>query len=71
MVPQGTFGNSNQTLIRHDFKRALYRALLSEFTIPEVVEFFQKVPLVIQGRTYPLCELFALLWKEKVKLPAC
>lgn len=67
----GKLGNNNQTLIRHDFKRALYRAMLSEFTIPEVIEFFQKVPLVIQGRTYPLYGVFELLWKEKAKIPTC
>lgn len=48
----GTLGNSNQTLIRHDFKRAVYRALLSEFSADEVKEYFGKLPLVIEGRRF-------------------
>ncbi|MBW8888521.1 MAG: hypothetical protein JF616_12260, partial [Fibrobacteres bacterium] len=65
----GSLGNTNRTLIRHDFKRALYRALLSEFP-PEIVrEYFALVPLEIGGRRIPEPELFELLWKPKAKIP--
>ena len=67
----GTLGNSNQTLIRHDFKRAVYRALLSEFPIDDVKEYFGKVPLVIGEKRFSAAELFGLLWREKSKIPSC
>jgi hypothetical protein len=70
-APVGKLGNSSQVLVRHDFKRALYRALLSEFEVGEVVEYFSRIPLVMEGRAYSQVELFELLWSEKAKLPLC
>jgi hypothetical protein len=67
--PMGKFGNTNQTLIRHDYKRACYRAMLSEFSIDEVKEFFSLVPLLVEGKEYTGKDLFQLLWKEKAKIP--
>jgi hypothetical protein len=64
-----TFGNTNQTPMRHDFKRAFYRAMLSEFEIEEVKEFFAQVPLTIDDKEFNLDEVFALLWQEKAKVP--
>lgn len=65
----GALGNSNQTLIRHDFKRAVYRALLSEFPADVVREYFASVPMEIGGKRLPESELFELLWKPKAKIP--
>jgi hypothetical protein len=65
----GASGKSNQTLIRHDFKRACYRAMLSEFSIEEVKEFFSLVPLIIDGIEYKGSELYELLWKANAKIP--
>jgi len=67
----GALGNTNRTLIRHDFKRALYRALLSEFPPETVREYFAIVPLEIGGRKISEPELFELLWKPKAKIPTC
>lgn len=67
----GKFGNTNTVLTRHDYKRACYRAMLSEFTIEEVAEFFSKLPLNIEGKTIKGPELYALLWNEKGKIPLC
>lgn len=65
----GTLGNNNRTLIRHDFKRALYRAFLSEFP-PEIIrEYFSLVPLEIEGKRFTETELFELLWKPKGLIP--
>jgi hypothetical protein len=63
------FGNSNQTLIRHDFKRAVYRVMLSEFSIKDILTYFSKVPLVINGNEATPLDLFELLWSEKAKIP--
>ena len=65
----GVLGNSNRTLIRHDFKRALYRALLSEFLPGKMREYFSLVPLEIDGKTFTESELFELLWKPKGLIP--
>lgn len=55
-------------LIRHDYKRACYRALLSEFESREVAEYFETVPLVIEDRTIKGPELYKLLWSDKAKI---
>jgi len=55
-------------LIRHDYKKACYRALLSEFEPREITEYFETVPLVIDGRTIKGPELYKLLWSEKGKI---
>jgi hypothetical protein len=65
----GTFGNTNPTLMRHDFKRAFYRVMLSEFNPEEIKEFFSISPLVIEGRTFTLREVFELLWQDRAKVP--
>jgi len=65
----GTFGNSRTVLIRHDYKRACYRAMLAEFTPEEVVEFFSLVPLNIEGQEIKGPALFKRLWMEKGKIP--
>jgi hypothetical protein len=64
-------GNTNDTLIRHDYKRACYRALLSELPIEEVKAFFSRVPLIIDGVAIEGKDLFTLLWTEKAKVPLC
>jgi hypothetical protein len=64
-----TFGNTNQTLMRHDFKRAYYRVLLSEFGIEDIVKLISRVPLVIGEKRYSLEEVFSLLWQDRGKVP--
>jgi hypothetical protein len=59
----------NTSLIRHDYKRACYRAMLSEFTPEDVVEFFHTLPMILDGRRIQGPELFQLLWREKEKIP--
>lgn len=55
--PAGRLGNTNSVLIRHDYKRACYRAMLAEFSTEEVVEFFTALPLIIdEVRFYRLIE---------------
>lgn len=66
---RGKLGNSNRTLIRHDFKRALYRAFLSEFPPEAIREYFALVPLEIEGKRFSETELFALLWDPKGLIP--
>ncbi len=68
-LSMGKLGNSNAALIRHDYKRACYRAMLAEFSTEEVVEFFTASPLIIDGKEIRGAELFGLLWKEKGKIP--
>jgi hypothetical protein len=65
MIVQSRF---NEFLIRHDYKRACYRAMLSEFEPTEIAEYFDKVPLVIEGRTIKGPELYQLLWSDKGKI---
>jgi hypothetical protein len=60
---------SKEILIRHDYKKACYRALLSEFTPEEVAEFFDKVPMLLDGRHIKGPELYKLLWSDKAKIP--
>lgn len=63
------FGNTNQTLMRHDFKRAYYRTLLSEFDPEDIKKLLSRSPLVIGGKHYSLSETFELLWKDRGKVP--
>lgn len=65
----GRLANAQPDLIRHDYKRACYRALLSECTIEEVKEFFSAVPLEIEGRRIAGKDLYSLLWREKAHVP--
>ena len=52
-------GTSCRLLMRHDFKRAFYRAMQAGFA-PEVVkDFFSRIPLVIGDKTFRLKELLA------------
>ena len=67
----GKLGNSNPTLIRHDYKRACYRAMLSEFSADEVKEFFGQVPLLMDGKKFEGADLFSHLWMEKASIPIC
>jgi hypothetical protein len=55
----------HELLMRHDCKRAFYRALLSEMEPSEIAEYFEKVPLVLDGRTLHGPDLYKLLWSEK------
>jgi hypothetical protein len=64
-----TFGNSNQTLIRHDFKRAYYRVLLSEFDAGDIIRLIAQAPLAIGEKRYSLEEVFGLLWQDRGKVP--
>jgi len=65
----GILGNSNRTLIRHDFKRALYRAFLSEFPPEKIREYFSLVALEIDGKVLRESELINLLWEPKGQIP--
>lgn len=64
-----TFGNTNQTPMRHDFKRAYYRVLLSEFEAEDIKGLLSQAPLVIGERRYSLTEVFELLWQDRGKVP--
>ncbi len=63
------FGNTNQTPMRHDFKRAYYRVLLSEFEAGDIKELLAKSPLVIGGKRFSLREVFEHLWQDREKVP--
>lgn len=65
----GKLGNSSTALVRHDYKRACYRAMLSEFSAEEVLEFFSALPLIMDGKEIKGAELFGLLWSEKARIP--
>ena len=43
--------------------------MLSDFEINEIKDYFEKVPLIVENKKYTLAEVFALLWKEKGKVP--
>ncbi|MEO6097380.1 MAG: hypothetical protein ABIW76_17680 [Fibrobacteria bacterium] len=43
--------------------------MLSEFPIEDVKEFFNFIPLILDGREYKGKKLYQLLWKEKAKIP--
>ena len=64
-----TFGNTVQTLMRHDFKRAYYRTLLSEFAPEDIKMLLAKTPLIIGEKRYALSEVCELLWKDRGKVP--
>ena len=51
--------------VRHDFCRAIYLTLLQVLTKPDVVTFYTKCPLSLNGRELPTVELLRLLWKDK------
>lgn len=63
------YRGTNHTLIRHDYKRACYRAMLSEFSPEDVIEFFSSEPLFMDGKQVKGQELYKLLWREKGKIP--
>lgn len=65
----GKLANAQTDLIRHDYKRACYRALLSECTLEDVKEFFAAIPLVVEGKTIAGKDLYNLLWAEKSMIP--
>ncbi len=62
-------GPSTECLVRHDYKCAVYRALLSEFSPHIVREYFEKVPLTIDGQEVRGKSLYELLWKKKAMVP--
>ena len=55
-------------LIRHDYKRAVYRAMLSELPLEEVIEFFTLAPLIVDDEQLQGKRLFDLLWSPKAKI---
>lgn len=63
-----TFGIT-PTLVRHDYKRAVYRAFLAEFPPDAIRKYFEKVPLLIDGKEVSGKPLFELLWKKKAHVP--
>lgn len=65
----GRFGNTNQTLMRHDFKRAYYRVLLSEFEPEDIKSLLSQTPLEIAGKRFSLTEVCELLWQDRGKVP--
>lgn len=54
-----------EVLNRHDFWRACYATMLAEIRPEHIIEFFENIPMVMQGRKYAGKELFALFWNEK------
>lgn len=58
-------------LIRHDYKRAVYRAMLSELPPQDVIEFFNLESLILDGEPVQGKRLFELLWSEKGKITCC
>lgn len=67
----GVLGNTKTDLIRHDYKRACYRAMLSDFSEAEVKEYFTSIPLAISGKEIKGKDLFNLLWSDKAQVPIC
>jgi hypothetical protein len=57
----------DSSLIRHDYKRAVYRAMLSELPPGEIIEFFHLTPLIVDGEQIQGKRLFDLIWAEKGK----
>lgn len=51
--------------VRHDFCRAIYLTFLQVLPKSEVVTFYTKCPLSLNGSELPTVELFQLLWKDK------
>lgn len=44
----------DSNLIRHDYKRTVYRAMLSELPPGEIIEFFHSAPLIVEGEQVKL-----------------
>lgn len=63
-------GAGAPSMVRHDYKRAVYRAFLSEFPPETIRKYFDRHPLVIEGREYRGHALYELLWKKKVLVPS-
>jgi hypothetical protein len=63
------FGNSSPFLLRHDFKRACYRVLLSSLPPEAVKEYFCAIPLSMEGKSIRGKALFRLLWRKKSLIP--
>src|SRR5207249_7283984 len=61
--------NTGQLLIRHDYKRACYRAMLSELPLEDIKEYFNSVPLIIGEKEVKGIELSQHLWKDKAQVP--
>lgn len=54
-----------EVLNRHDFWRACYATMLAEIRLEDIVEFFEKIPMVMEGKRYDVRDLLALFWNEK------
>lgn len=54
-----------EALNRHDFWRAGYATMLSEWRPEDIREFLLARPLTVENRTYAGADLAALLWNEK------
>lgn len=65
MTKSDTHSQGEEVLNRHDFWRHCYATMLAEIEPDHIIEFFEKIPMVMQGRTYAGKDLFALFWNEK------
>lgn len=65
----GKLGNASQAFIRHDYKKACYRAFLADFPIDEIKEYFASVPLAIGGKEIKGKDLYSLLWSDHAEIP--
>lgn len=68
-APAVPVGNSCHRLARHDYGRAIYRAMLSRFTPQEIKENIGFVPLQIDGKEIRVSEPFHLLGRRKTCEP--
>lgn len=57
------------TMVRHDYKHSVYHAFLTEFPPAAIREYFEHVPLVIDGREFRGRPLYELLRKKKALVP--
>ena len=54
-----------EVLNRHDFWRACYATMLAEIRPDHIMEFFQRIPMTMQGKAYAGKGLLSLFWSEK------
>ena len=65
MITNVFHSQGKEVLNRHDFWRACYATMLAEIRPEDIVEFFEKIPMVMEGKRYEVSELLALFWSEK------
>jgi hypothetical protein len=65
MNAPNTHSQGVEVLNRHDFWRACYATMLAEIRPEHIVEFFEKIPMVMEGKRYEVRDLLNLFWNEK------